>query len=306
MIQYYHMREYAEVRMELEQYTQYQETRLHEQPGFAYDTYLCTIPQDFDRVNPHWHEQMELIYIKKGSGAVSVNLESYPVSAGCVVPVLPGELHAIEGDPGGRMEYENIIFSLALLDSAEADDWCRGVVDALRRGELLVERPIRPGTPLHADVSAALDGADAACAEKAPGYPLLVKSQLFKLLFALNRHRLAAPQGKPAEDAEKLKGLFGYVKANFSRPIAVADAAAVAGYSPSHFMRIFRQVTGRTFVDYLTDYRLSAAVYYLKETGDDISAVAENCGFDNVSYFIRRFRRKYGTSPGRYRKNKKS
>lgn len=87
--------------VELEEYTQYQETKLHEKPGFAYETYLCTIPLDFDRVNLHWHDQMEVIYIKKGRGTVSVNLESYPVEAGCIVPVLPGELHAIDGAPTG-------------------------------------------------------------------------------------------------------------------------------------------------------------------------------------------------------------
>ena len=288
--------------MDLESYTQYQETRLHEQPGFAYNTYLCTIPQDFDRVNPHWHEQMELIYIKKGSGSVSVNLTCYPVSVGCVVPVLPGELHAIEGDAGVRMEYENIIFSLGLLDSVEADDWCRNVVNRLRWGTLRFERPIRPGTEFHSAVSAALDGADAACEARGSGYALLVKSCLFQLLYALHAHQEVADAPRPSEDAEKLKGLIDYVKSHFHEPISVSDAAAVAGYSPSHFMRIFRQVTGRTFVEYLTDYRLSAAVYYLKETDEDVGAVAANCGFDNISYFIRRFRKKYGTSPGRYRK----
>ena len=105
--------------MELEEYTQYQETKLHEKPGFAYETYLCTIPLDFDRVNLHWHDQMEVIYIKKGRGTVSVNLESYPVDAGCIVPVLPGELHAIDGVPDGPMEYENIIFSLSSMDIVE-------------------------------------------------------------------------------------------------------------------------------------------------------------------------------------------
>ena len=44
--------------MELEKYTQYQETKLHGKLGFAYATYLCTIPLDFDRVNLHWHDQM--------------------------------------------------------------------------------------------------------------------------------------------------------------------------------------------------------------------------------------------------------
>ena len=286
----------------MEHYRQYQETRLHEQPGFAYNTYLCTIPQDFDRVNLHWHDQMELIYIKKGSGTVSINLAACPVDAGCIVPVLPGELHAIEGDPGARMEYENTIFSLALLDSAEADDWCRQVVNALERGALRFERPIRPGTPFHAAAAAALDAADEACARREDGYPLVVKSQLFMFLHALYAYRSHQPHAGRDDDAEKLKGLLTFVKAHFSEPISIADAAAVAGYSPSHFMRVFRQVTGRTFVEYLTDYRLNAAVYYLKETDDEISAVAANCGFDNLSYFIRRFGQKYGTSPGRYRK----
>ena len=152
-------------------------------------------------------------------------------------------------------------------------------------------------------MSAALDGADAACEARGEGYALLVKSQLFVLLHALHSHRLADEAVRPSEDAEKLKGLIAYVKQHYREPISVADAAAVAGYSPSHFMRMFRQVTGRTFVDYLTDYRLSAAVYYLKETDEDIGTVAANCGFENISYFIRLFRRRYGTSPGRYRKN---
>ena len=89
---------------------------------------------------------------------------------------------------------------------------------------------------------------------------------------------------------------------HYAEHITVADAAAVSGYSPSHFMRIFRREAGQTFVDFLTDYRLSAAVYYLKETQDEIGVVAENCGFANLSYFIRCFNRKYGASPGRYRK----
>ena len=49
-----------------EEYIQYHETKLHEQPGFSYNTYLCTIPLDFPSVPMHWHEQMEIIYIKKG------------------------------------------------------------------------------------------------------------------------------------------------------------------------------------------------------------------------------------------------
>ena len=64
------------------------------------------------RVSP-----MEIIYVKKGRGTVTAASRKYPVMAGSIMPILPGELHAIDGDPGVRMEYENIIFSLSLLDN---------------------------------------------------------------------------------------------------------------------------------------------------------------------------------------------
>lgn len=101
--------------MNLEEYSQYRETLLHEQPGFAYNTYLCTTPQDFARVDLHWHDQMEIIYVKKGRGTVTAASRKYPVMAGSIMPILPGELHAIDGDPGVRMEYENIIIFLSLI-----------------------------------------------------------------------------------------------------------------------------------------------------------------------------------------------
>ena len=150
--------------MELIEYVQYKETKLHERPGFAYNTYLCTIPLDFPRVAMHWHEYMELIYIKKGRGTVSVDLTPYPVRAGCIMPVLPGELHSIDGTAGETMEYENIIFSLEILESKDEKDWCRQyVTDALREGQLQFPRPLIPGTPIHTAAASALDAADDAC-----------------------------------------------------------------------------------------------------------------------------------------------
>ena len=127
---------------------------LHKQPGFAYNTYLCTIPQDFARVDLHWHDQMEIIYVKKGSGTVTAASRKYPVMAGSIMPILPGELHAIDGDPGVRMEYENIIFSLSLIDNQVENDWARrNILTPLQMGTLRFPRPIYADTAMHAEVS---------------------------------------------------------------------------------------------------------------------------------------------------------
>lgn len=291
--------------MELEEYTQYHETKMHERPGFPYNTYLCTIPQDFPKVSLHWHEQMEIIYIKKGSGKVSVNLKPYHVTGGSIIPVLPGELHAIEGDSGVRMEYENIIFSLSLLDSSDSNDWCRRhVLDPLRNRTLQFDRPIPPGTDFYCEAASSLDAADAACEKRLPGYSLIVKSQLFLFVHSLYTHKHRGAELKKTDNAhsDKLKALLLYVRDHYGEQINVNDAAAITGYSSPHFMKLFKKETGQTFVTFLNEYRLAAATYFLRETQDSISNIAETCGFDNLSYFIRSFHKKYGVSPGAYRK----
>ena len=287
-----------------EHYAQYRETKVHEQPGFAYNTYLCTIPQDFARVALHWHDQMEIIYIKKGSGTVSVNLEPMKVSAGCIIPVLPGEVHGIEGEEGVRMEYENIIFSLSMLDSTEENDWCRKhAIAPLMNSTMTFPRPIHPGSAFHEQVSAALDRADQLCDKRPKGYYLLVKSCLFELIYALYNNRSTETLPQNTKHTESLKTFLSWLKQHYAEPLTVEEAADCAGYSPAHFMRLFKEATGQTFVHFLNDYRLACASYRLAETEDPISQIAEECGFNNFSYFIRLFRQKYSVSPGHYRKN---
>ena len=288
--------------MNLEEYSQYKETLLHEQPGFAYNTYLCTIPQDFPRVDLHWHEQMEIIYVIKGSGSVTVGSRKCPVQAGSIMPILPGELHAIDGNPGVRMEYENIIFSLSLVDNQVENDWARrNILTPLQMGTLKFPRPIHRGTPFHEEVSSALDAADAVCGKRPDGYSLLVRSCLFRFFFAIYSHRSQEESVPPSPYEDAIRQVLLYVQNHFAEPITVSDAAGLIDYSDAHFMRVFRRETGFTFGEYLADYRLRYASYLLRERPDSIGAIASLCGFDNFSYFIRRFRRKYGMSPREYR-----
>ena len=284
-------------------YERYRERKLHERPGFAYATYLCTIPLDFDRVPEHWHDQMEVIYVKGGRGMVSLDFERHEVSAGTIVVVCPGRVHAIEGMPGERMEYENIIFSLEAFDSRMADDWCRdNVLTPLREGTLSFECVLGPGEALHDEAARALDAADAASSEHGPGYTLAIKGSIYLFFRALYAHASQSAAPTPNAVAERLKPVLREVKTHYDKPISVEDAASLAGYSAPHFMRVFKRETGQTFVSYLRGYRLSEAEAMLRRTAEPISRVATSCGFDNVPYFTRSFKAAYGCSPAAYRR----
>ena len=58
---------------------------------------------------------------------------------------------------------------------------------------------------------------------------------------------------------------------------------------------------GSGFIEYLNDYRLTMAERLLRSSDLSVLEVAEQSGFDNLSYFNRIFKKKYGNSPGKYR-----
>ena len=66
-------------------------------------------------------------------------------------------------------------------------------------------------------------------------------------------------------------------------------------------MRFFKQAMNASFMDYLIDHRLTMAAHMLLTTNESILIIATDCGFDNISYFNRRFKRKYDTTPRAYR-----
>ena len=61
--------------MNILEYENYHEDKTHVELTFPYNTYLCSIPLDFSGVPLHWHDDMELIYIKKGCGHISVDFK---------------------------------------------------------------------------------------------------------------------------------------------------------------------------------------------------------------------------------------
>ena len=101
----------------------FEEKKEHGDRDFPFTIYPCSIPVDFARVPVHWHEEMEIIAVKKGRGIVTVDRKRYEVGEGEFLFVFPGQLHGISRRAGETVEYENIIFRLELLMSGGEDPW---------------------------------------------------------------------------------------------------------------------------------------------------------------------------------------
>lgn len=270
----------------------YHETKKHTESMFPYNVYLCTIPTDFPSVFLHWQDTMELIYIKKGVGIAQVDLNVFEVQAGDIVLVPPGHLHGLNQIHGQRMEYENIIFDLSFLGSTVVDVCSQKYLLPLKNNQILFPLCLTPKQEIYPRIAACLDDADELCDRRIPGYELGVKADIMKLFSLIFAGGLtdAQPDSDP-QHLDRLKTALNYLEEHYRSPITIREISLVCGYSESHFMRWFKEMTGDSFIQYLNRFRLEKAFGELKNTQKTILEISENAGFDNLSNFNRLFKK---------------
>ena len=284
--------------MNILEYENYHEKKEHTQVDFPYNTYLCTIPLDFKIVPTHWHDEMELIYVKKGSGIITVDFEEYRLEAPALIIILPGQLHSIKQLEKDRMEYENIIFDPHMLISQKSDMTNEYFFKPLLAGKIAIPSVINPDNSNYAEIITPIDACDSINATKPAGYQLYIKSMLFQFFYILDsKCRDFEAKAGNRSNLEKMKTVLKYVENNYADKITIAEIAKLVNFSESHFMRYFKETIGTSFIDYLKDYRLTMAARLLKSSDSQILNIAIDVGFDNLSYFNRSFKAKYGVTP---------
>ena len=287
--------------MNILEYENTQETKSHGHDNFPFNIYLCSIPLDFSAVPLHWHNDMEIIYIKKGQGQVTLDLFPVPVKEGDIVVVPPGQLHAIEQREDFSMEYENIIFRLDMLMASQGDACTEKFFQPLVQGQLLFPNYFPRDSSLYPALARCLNTMDEICKTFSQGYQLAIKGQLFSLFYTLFSSSSSPPPRRKHKSLDRLKDILKYVETGYSEKISIEDAAGICGFSQSHFMKFFKSSMGISFTDYLNDYRLTMAARLLISSSDSVASIAAETGFENLSSFHRVFKRKYGCTPTGYR-----
>ena len=93
-----------------------------------------------------------------------------------------------------------------------------------------------------------------------------------------------------------------YIKEDYSeKNLSVEGMAEKLSVSGSYFQSVFKKETGKTFNNYLTDYRMKEAVRLLTETDDKNYVIAEKTGYSDANYFSYVFKKQFGVSPSVYR-----
>ncbi len=103
-------------------------------------------------------------------------------------------------------------------------------------------------------------------------------------------------------NSDRIKKVYDYIQENFSKTITLDEISKLVNMSPVSFNRFIKQRTGKTFVHYLNDTRISFASRWLLETDLSIGEISFRCGFNNIANFNRLFKQAKNTTPKEFKK----
>ncbi len=97
--------------------------------------------------------------------------------------------------------------------------------------------------------------------------------------------------------------VYEFVGKNYMKDCTVEEMAEGINVSPNYLRRKFKEKTGMTILEYITETRLSTAARLLEEGNRKVKDVSLEVGYSNISYFTQLFSKKYGATPNEYKKN---
>lgn len=128
------------------------------------------------------------------------------------------------------------------------------------------------------------DGLDTLMSLMIRDYCLLVKNHAMKGYSAITRQ------------------IVSYIDFHYTEELSLAYFAKMFNLSKTYLSDLFRKETGVTLTDFIHQVRMRRAITLLNASTLPITAIATACGYNDINYFIRRFKKTYGLSPKQYQK----
>ena len=274
----------------------------HGERMFPLKRYVTVLSDLCPSVPAHWHEEAELTMITKGSCIYHIHLETYEAQAGDILFIPPAELHSITLDPETEMTSVTYVFHMDYLDMNSGDICAVKYLNPISRHSLVLPYIIRRDHPAYEKVCRIFCEMEQAQETQAPGYEMMLKALLLHAAAVLIPYRQTENTRPQLEDEHtaKLKLVLEYIGEHYPEELTIPQLARLCFFSEYHFMRFFKKYTGMSCREYIKNLRLEKAASRLAQGGQSVLEVSLSCGFANLSYFYREFRKKYGMTPKQF------
>ena len=137
-------------------------------------------------------------------------------------------------------------------------------------------------------------------------YEIQVRTELSNIFCVLNKLQKKIEETHPLQMPnylleKRVQVLLDYIHTHYNDKITIEELARTASISKTEVLRSFKIIVGMSPINYLNSYRLQRAAHMLIDTNKSIQEIAEDCGFNDNSYFSKLFKKKYSITPHDYR-----
>ena len=292
--------------MKHEEFMKYEEKTKHGTYLFPFAAYGTIIPDVLKFFPEHWHDEMEIIYAEKGHCTYYIDFKPYEVNEGDILIIPPTVIHSFE-------QYENeffkgvaVVFSLDMVNNNDVDICSTKYFRPLFNNEITLPVHLKREEEISREVRGIITKLIQCYFVRNEGYELRTKMYLYDFFCCFFENKLYIDNKKRTsylKTSESTKTIIAYIKEHYDEKISLEDLACLTNQSVYNLSHSFKKSTGQSPLEYINGYRLSIGADYLTRTNQSVLNIAIDVGFNNVSYFNRAFKNKFGMTPTQYRKS---
>ena len=280
-------------------YPELKENKPHGTKTYPYTQYFIRQPRNAFHIPVHWHEEVEIIYIKRGKISISIQEEIFHAKEEDLFWVNSGELHFMESDDM-TVEYYTILFPLEFISFQTEDGLEQEYFQPLRQKKLLfpiqmVDKEIRQ------KVIGKIRQLIIVNEERKIGYQLRTRILLLEIMEILMINHCLRPASYINATGMQ-RDLLAFIQKHYTEKISLHMLAEEFHLSEKYISFYFKEHFSITFMQYVMHLRMTKAKNLLVTTELSITEVALSCGFPSVNLFIRSFKTVYQITPLQYRK----
>ena len=248
------------------------------------------LDEEFLKTTLHRHEFYELAFVYGGRATQILGATPLEMRRGYVCLRTPHDLHSVLQSADEPLMVYTISFSEDMI--------VKGVFHELRMEERTAQ--VYYTDEELAEAIGTVKRVENELKRRDGHTRTVLRSLLAELLVALIRKKATARE-KPISESAHIEKTVRYINGHFKESLRLCDLAHRLYLTPNYLGSLFIKHMGKSCSEYIMELRFSFALSLLLNSDLTVKEITEECGFRSSSYFIRKFREKYGVSPHRYR-----
>ncbi|MDF2721031.1 MAG: AraC family transcriptional regulator [Paenibacillus sp.] len=266
------------------------------QPGQDFNFVVTAVDNVmFTSPDPNWKIHVSnpkhhiIAYALSGKAHYMIDDKEYVVKKGDFVFFPRGKFHSGFSDPDEPWMFNVILFDASFTDSESEERFYN------------IDYVTSTSHSYAPQFTALFQNAYQEWTTKKNGYRLCCRCRVMEIFCLLFRRMDYFSHNE--RHAQAIDAILNYMAENVAKNVTIEELSALAGYSVSHFQSVFKQITGKTAIQYHNEIKINKARDLLQYGSLNVTEAAMQVGFSDVYYFSKMFKRVMGYNPSQYLKN---